>query len=388
MQTKRIIVTVLDSVGIGAMPDAGLYGDTGSNTLANLAAAVGGLNVPNLAKLGLGNIHPLAGVKPQSASGCYGKMAEVSPGKDTTTGHWEMAGIILQQPFVTFPQGFPPEFMQSFEAAIGRGTLGNIVASGTEIIKQLGAEHLATGYPIVYTSADSVFQIAAHEEVIPLAELYRICRIAREMLVGPLEVDRVIARPFTGTPGNFTRTANRQDFAVLPPAKILLQYLAEKEIPVLAVGKIYDIYHGLGISQYRHVVSNMDTADQVLAFMAACQTGLIMANFVDFDMLWGHRNDAAGYAQGLADFDTRLPEILARLEEGDVFMLTADHGCDPTTPSTDHSREYVPLLVYGPGLKQNVNLGIRSSFADLGATIAELFGFKLPTGTSFAAEIF
>ncbi|MDA8442785.1 MAG: phosphopentomutase [Peptococcaceae bacterium] len=387
MQTNRVIVAVLDSVGIGAMPDAALYGDVGSNTLANLAKAVGGLNLPNLGAMGLGNIHPIEGVPAQTAQGGFGKMSEVSPGKDTTTGHWEMAGIILKHPFVTFPHAFPADFMHQFEAAIGRGTLGNIVASGTEIIQQLGEEHMATGKPIIYTSADSVFQIAAHEDIIPLPELYRICEIARKMLVGPLEVDRVIARPFIGTPGNFTRTPNRHDYAILPPAKILLQYLAEHGIEVMAVGKINDIYHGLGISQYRHVVSNMDTVDKLLEFMDQGERGLIMANLVDFDMVYGHRNNTVGYAQALADFDARLPEILARMGSGDVLMLTADHGCDPTAPGTDHSREYVPLLVYGPGLKQNVDLGIRGSFADLGATIAELYDIKLPVGTSFVSEI-
>ncbi len=389
MNSKRIVIIVLDSVGIGDLPDAHLYDSEGSNTLANTAQAVGGLKMPQLGAMGLGNIHPIQGVPSGvEATGAFGKMAERSHGKDTITGHWEMAGIVLEHPFVTFPKGFPTDFVQAYEEAIGRGVLGNKVASGTEIIKELGPEHISTGRPIIYTSADSVFQIAAHEEIIPLEELYRICQIARDMLVGPLNVARVIARPFVGTaPENFQRTPNRHDFAVLPPSKILHQYVSEAGWEVMAVGKIKDIYHGLGITRHRPVKSNMDAVDQLLWFLDQGIPGLIMANLVDFDMVYGHRNNAAGYARALEDVDGRMPEILARLREDDVLFITADHGCDPTTASTDHSREYVPLLACGPKVQTNVNLGIRSSFADLGATTAELLDVTLPVGESFLKQI-
>lgn len=388
MEHRRVIVIVLDSVGIGELPDSNLYDSEGANTLANTARAVGGLNLPNLTKLGLGNIHPITGVPAaENPAGAYGKMAELSPGKDTTTGHWEMAGIILDKPFPTFPHGFPQEFIQRFEQEIGRQTLGNVVASGTEIIKELGAEHIASGKPIVYTSADSVFQIAAHEEVIPLPELYHICEQAREMLTGPMEVGRVIARPFIGSPGSFQRTPNRHDYAILPPRKILHQYLAEAGYEVMAVGKIKDIYHGLGITQHRAAKSNMDAVDQTLWFLEQGQSGLIMANLVDFDMVYGHRRDFSGYAKALEEVDGRLPEILSRLKASDVLMLTADHGCDPTAHGSDHTREYVPLLVCGANIKQGANLGIRAGFTDLGASVAELFGTVQETGTSFIREI-
>ncbi len=388
MTINRVILIVMDSVGIGELPDAHLYGDVGSNTLANTARAVGGLSLPNLAGLGLGNIAPLEGVAVcEQPIGAYGKMAERSPGKDTTTGHWEIAGIILDQAFPTFPQGFPAEFLGQFEAAIGRGTLGNVVASGTDIINRLGEEHMQTGKPIVYTSADSVFQIAAHEAVIPLPELYRICQIAREMLQGPMKVGRVIARPFAGEPGNFQRTTNRHDYAVLPPAKILHQYVAESGKEVMAVGKIKDIYAGQGITQHRTAKNNMDAIDQLLAFLSQGDPGLIMVNLVDFDMLFGHRNNFRGYARALEELDQRLPEVFSQLGPDDICILTADHGCDPTTPSTDHSREYVPVLIMGDAIKSNYNLGVRNSFADLGASVAELLQVTLPTGNSFAKDI-
>lgn len=388
MDIKRVILMVLDSVGIGELPDAHLYDSAGSNTLANTARSVGGLKLPNLGKLGLGNIQAIEGVPPVGKpAGAYGKMAELSPGKDTTTGHWEMAGIILDKPFPTFPHGFPRDFMLKFEQAIGRETLGNVVASGTEIIKELGAEHIASGKPIVYTSADSVFQIAAHEETIPLEELYRICEVAREMLVGPMAVGRVIARPFAGNPGSFQRTPNRHDYAILPPRKILHQYLAAAGLEVMAVGKIKDIYHGLGITQHRAAKNNMDAVDQLLGFMGQGDSGLIMANLVDFDMVYGHRNDVEGYARAVEQVDARIPEILSLLKPDDVFVITADHGCDPTTPGTDHTREYVPLLVCGARIREDLNLGVRASFADLGATVAQCLGTTLPTGTSFTQEI-
>ncbi|HVJ48412.1 phosphopentomutase [Desulfitobacterium sp.] len=386
---KRAIVIVLDSVGIGEMPDASDYGDLGSNTLGNIAKTRGGLNLPHLQALGLGNIAPIRGIDPISGpQACYGKMSESSPGKDTTTGHWEMAGVVLEEAFPTFPKGFPQAFIQAFEEKIGRQILGNEVASGTEIIQRLGEEHVKTGRPIVYTSADSVFQIAAHEEVIPLPELMRCCEIARKMLDGDMRVGRVIARPFRGEPGNYYRTTNRHDFAIEPPHKILLDYVQEAGLKVMAVGKIKDIYYGHGVSEHVLTQGNQDGIDKTLTYLEKDQPGLIMTNLVDFDMLYGHRNNVEGYAQALEEFDARLPEILVRLRQEDLLVITADHGCDPTTPSTDHSREYVPLLVYGPELRGGVNLGIRTSFADLGQTVAEyLKTTPLPHGHSFLSDV-
>ena len=370
--SKRVIIIVLDSVGIGEMPDAEDYGDLGSNTLGHIAQFMGGLHLPQLEKLGLGNIEAITGVlEIPNPEGCFGKMAERSVGKDTTTGHWEMAGVILESALPTFPHGFPEEFIERYESAIQRKVLGNVVASGTEIIQRLGAEHVRTGKPIVYTSADSVFQIAAHEEVIPLAELMRLCQIARGMLTDELQVGRVIARPFLGETGQFYRTPNRHDFAIEPPHKILLENIQERGLEVNAVGKIHDIYTGRGITSSVPSKGNMESIDKTLDYMTKTETGLIMTNLVDFDMIHGHRNDAEGYARALKDFDDRLPEICAALLPEDMLIVTADHGCDPTRPGTDHTREYVPLLVYGPVLKQGVNLGVRSSFADLGATVAE-----------------
>lgn len=387
--SRRVIVIVLDSVGIGEMPDAEDYGDRGSNTLGNIARLRGGLNVPNLQRLGLGNVAPLLGVPEHlHPEGSYGKMGEQSPGKDTTTGHWEMAGVILDRAFPTFPHGFPRQFIERFEKAIGREILGNEVASGTEIIQRLGEEHVQTGKPIVYTSADSVFQVAAHEAVIPLSELMRFCQIARDMLVDDLLVGRVIARPFLGEVGSFARTANRHDFAIEPPHKILMEYVQDRGLMVCAVGKIRDIYAGRGINEYVTTKGNMESVDQTLAYMAKVKNGLIMTNLVDFDMLYGHRNDAEGYAKALEAFDARLPELFSALMPEDVLIITADHGCDPTTPSTDHSREYVPLLVYGQNIRKGVDLGIRASFADLGATVAEYLNTEpLPWGNSFYSEI-
>ncbi|MEG6510939.1 phosphopentomutase [Desulforamulus ruminis] len=385
---KRVTVIILDSVGVGELPDAADYGDTGSNTLANVAKAVKGLKLPNLGQLGLGNILDVEGVPPvPQPRAAYGKMAETSPGKDTTTGHWEMAGIILEKPFRTYPQGFPRELIEEFEKRIGRKSLGNVVASGTQIIEELGREHMSTGRPIVYTSADSVFQIAAHEEVIPLEELYRMCQIAREMLVDEHQVGRVIARPFLGQPGFFKRTSNRHDYAVTPPVPNLLVSLQEAGIKTMGVGKIYDIFAGQGVSEKVTTRDNMDGVDQTLRFMRTNPEGLIMANLVEYDSLYGHRNDARGYANALEDFDQRLPEILAAMLPQEVLLITADHGCDPTTPSTDHSREYVPLLVFGAPVKGAVNLGIRSSFADVAATLGDFFGVPFKTGTSFAPKI-
>lgn len=382
---RRVIWVVLDSVGIGAMPDAADYGDPpGSDTLGNIARQRP-LHLPNLAAMGLGNIKPLTGIAPAAnPSAAYGKCALRSPGKDTTTGHWEMAGIILEKPFPLFPNGFPDSLMRQFEDEIGRSTLGNKAASGTEIIQELGDQHVQTGSPIVYTSADSVFQIAAHEDVIPLWELYKICETARGLLKGPLEVGRVIARPFIGESGAYTRTPNRKDYAVPPPKGMLLDRLQRQGIEVFSVGKIFDIFLGRGIGPHLKTKSNADGMAQTLNAMKEVDRGLIFTNLVDFDSLYGHRNDVEGYAQALEDVDRWIPELLGTRREGDLIILTADHGCDPTTESTDHSREYVPLLVQGG---ETVNLGTRKSLADPGQTVAHLFGTEIPAGESFAGEI-
>ncbi|NLB89212.1 MAG: phosphopentomutase [Syntrophomonadaceae bacterium] len=387
---RRVILIVLDSIGIGEMPDSHLFGDQGSNTLKNTALAVGGLNAPNLQRLGLGNIEDIKGVPPTSnAIGNYGKMAEKSKGKDTTTGHWEFMGLILNNAFPTYPNGFPTDLISEYEKIIGRKVIGNKVASGTEIIKELGEEHIKTGCPIVYTSADSVFQIAAHEEVIPLPELYDMCEKARYLLTGEHAVGRVIARPFIGEKGNFLRTANRHDYSLIPD-KNILNFIVESGQEVIGIGKIKDIYAGSGISQSFSTKNNADGIDKILEVQKQDINGLIFANLVDFDMLYGHRNDPFGYAAAIEEFDSRLPEIMANLKEDDLLIITADHGCDPTTPSTDHSREYVPLLVYGPKLKSNVDLGIRETFADVGQTVAEYLGVKVDAdlaGVSFYKEI-
>ncbi len=386
---RHVVLIILDSVGVGALPDADQYGDAGSNTLAHTAQAVSGLALPHLQRLGLGNLAAIAGVPPRRrAAGAYGRMAEASAGKDTTIGHWELAGLISPRPLPTYPQGFPADLIAAFERRIGRSVLGNKPASGTAIIAELGAEHVRTGAPIVYTSADSVFQIAAHEDVIPVAELYRISQIAREMLVGEHNVGRVIARPFIGSPGNFVRTERRRDFSTPPPTPTVLDHILAAGHTVWAVGKIEDIFAGRGISVAAHTRDNMDSMDKTLAFMAEPARGLIWTNLVDFDMLYGHRNDAAGYAAALTAFDRRTPELMAALGPRDILIITADHGCDPTTPSTDHSREYVPLLIYGPPIRANVNLGIRDTFADVAASVAEWLGAAAPAaGTSFAAAI-
>jgi phosphopentomutase len=389
---RRIVWIVLDSVGIGEMPDAEAYGDKGSDTLGHLAKATLAqgrpLHLPNLCRLGLANIKPLAGLTPDSAPiGAYGKAALASPGKDTTTGHWEMAGIHLAKPFPLFPHGFPPEVMEEFERRIGRRALGNKAASGTEIIEELGEEHVRTGSPIVYTSADSVFQVAAHEEVIPLFELYKICETAREILRGKYEVGRVIARPFLGEPGHFTRTANRHDYAVPPPKGMLLDKLAERHVEVFGVGKIFDIFLGRGIGESEKTKSNADGMAKTLKAMDAVERGLIFVNLVDFDMLYGHRNDVQGYAKALEEVDAWLPSLEAKMGADDLAILTADHGCDPTTPSTDHSREYVPVLTYGKKARGAVALGLRKSLSDLGQTVAENFGTRIENGESFLRMI-
>lgn len=390
MGLDRVIIIVLDSVGIGALPDAYLYGDEGSNTLVNVANAVGGLNMPNMEHLGLGNITAIKGITPQvQAAGSYGRMAERSPGKDTITGHWEIAGIILEKPFPVYPDGFPAFIIEELQRQIGRPVLGNYAASGTEIIEKLGSEHLKTGYPIVYTSADSVFQIAAHEEIIPPEQLYEICAVARSILTGEHEVARVIARPFTGSAGNFTRTANRKDFAILPPKPTLLDHLAANRFDVISVGKIKDIFVGRGISHSFSAKTNSHGIDQLLKAMKQFPKGLIFCNLVEYDSNYGHRNDPDGYARALMEFDHRLPEILSLLDSSSVLIITADHGCDPTFTGTDHTREYVPIIVYGDKVKGNVDLGVRDTFADLGATVCEIFNINpLVTGTSFWPQIF
>ena len=369
------------------MPDAAAYGDAGRDTLGHIAEWRG-LRAPNLVRLGLANIRPLAGLVPAGApEGAYGKAALLSPGKDTTAGHWEMAGIILDRPFPTYPKGFPREVIEKFEQAIGRKTLGNTPASGTEIIKQLGEEHLKTGRPIAYTSADSVFQIAAHEDVIPVEELYRICRIARGLLQGEHRVGRVIARPFRGEPGAFVRTERRHDYAVEPPRPMLLDALAEAGLQVIGVGKIRDIFLNRGITRSLAGRNNREAIESTLTAIGESWRGLVFTNLVDFDMLYGHRLDVEGYGRAIEEVDAFIPRLLSGLQPRDLLILTADHGCDPIGPSTDHSREYVPILGCGPRVRRGVNLGTRATLADIGQTIAENFGVTIPHGTSFLADI-
>ena len=385
---RRVIWIVLDSVGIGEMPDAAQYGDPGgADTIGNIAR-IRGLKVPNLEHLGLGNIKPLAGIPPASApAAAFGRCALASPGKDTTTGHWEMVGIHLEKPFPLYPNGFPRDVLNEFERRIGRATLGNKAASGTEIIQELGAEHMRTGSPIVYTSADSVFQIAAHEEVIPLWELYKICETAREIMRGPHEVGRVIARPFIGAPGNFTRTANRHDYAVPPPKGMLLDRLEEAGVAVHSVGKIFDVFLGRGIKESDKTKNNADGMAKTLEAMGETERGLIFVNLVDFDQQYGHRNDIEGYGAALERFDAWLPQFQSALRDDDLAMFTADHGCDPTVPGTDHTREYVPLLASGRKAQAGANLGLRGTLSDIGQTVADNFDVRIAHGTSFLPQI-
>lgn len=385
---SRAIVIILDSVGVGQLPDAAEYGDEGSNTLANIAARVQ-LHLPELVRLGISRIVPLAGLPPAAApAAAFGRMAEAAPGKDSVTGHWELMGLVLNRPFPVFPHGFPKEVIDAFEGRVGRRTLGNKAASGTAIIEELGAEHLRTGSPIVYTSADSVFQIAAHEDVIPPPELYRECAAAYAIVVEGLGMGRVIARPFVGVPGSFKRTANRRDFAMPPPAATLLDMLTAAHVPVVGIGKIEDLFAGHGVARAIHTASDDEGVDQVERALEETKSGLIFANLVDFDTLFGHRNNIEGYAANLERFDARLSELLPKLADSDLIVITADHGNDPTTPSTDHSREYVPLLVAGPRARPGVDLGTRPTFADLGQTLASVFGVgPTPFGTSFLDEI-
>jgi phosphopentomutase len=380
---NRVVLVILDSVGIGEMPDSAAWGDGGADTLGHVLDREKP-QLPHLQGLGLGNIRRLPGLPPVSnPSGAFGKAAIFSNGKDTTVGHWEIAGIITAEPFPTYPHGFPPRIIDPFVRAIGCGILGNKPASGTEIIAELGEEHIRTGKPIVYTSADSVFQIAVHEEVVRPEELYRMCRIARELLDGPDRVARVIARPFVGSAGQYKRTTNRRDFAIPPTGTTLLDLMKQCGLSTVGVGKIGSIFDYRGVTEELHAANNRESMDQTIAAVEKSSTGLIFANFVDFDMLWGHRNDARGYAGGLAEFDRRLPELLDALRPDDCLIITADHGCDPTTPGTDHTREYVPLLVYAKSLSGGVDLGTRQSMADTGQTIAENFGLRLPAGTSY-----
>ncbi|MGC1416382.1 MAG: phosphopentomutase [Candidatus Acidiferrum sp.] len=386
---ERVIWIVLDSVGIGALPDAADYGDVGRSTLGHIAESRP-LALPNLLRLGLANIAQLSHLNAAtSPMGAYGKGVTHSPGKDTTTGHWEMAGVWLDQAFPVYPHGFQPELIAEFEKQIGRGTLGNKPASGTEIIKELGEEHVRTGRPIVYTSGDSVFQIAAHEDVIPIADLYRMCGIARKLLDGPNRVGRVIARPFAGAAGNFKRTTRRHDYAVDPPKPMLLDVLAERGVPVFGIGKIHDIYNGRGIEKYVTTTGNADGMAEMAEALQVRRSGLIFCNLVDFDMLYGHRKDVEGFAESLEEFDRMLGPFLALLRATDLLIITADHGCDPDPrwPTTDHSREYVPILAYSPGSGAGVNLGIRQTLADMGQTVADNFGGQIPHGTSFLSEI-
>jgi phosphopentomutase len=385
----RIIWVVLDSVGIGPLPDADEYGDLGRNTLGHIAQSRP-LRLPNLARLGLGNIAPLAHVPAaQNPLASFGKGATKSPGKDTTTGHWEMAGVWLDQAFPVYKHGFPPEIMDAFEAHIGRKTIGNKPASGTEIIQELGAEHVRTGRPIVYTSGDSVFQIAAHEQVIPIEELYQMCTIARKLLDGKHRVGRVIARPFAGSAGSFSRTSRRHDYAVDPPKPMLLDVLEERRVPVFGIGKIHDIYNGRGVDDYVTTKSNADGLEKLTAATRERAKGLIFCNLVDFDMLYGHRKDVEGFARSLEEFDDALTAYLPLLGPGDLLMLTADHGCDPDLrwQTTDHSREYVPILAHSPGQQVGRNLGTRVTLADMGQTVAENFGTSIPHGASFVTEL-
>ncbi|HVP67286.1 MAG TPA: phosphopentomutase [Anaeromyxobacteraceae bacterium] len=387
MPGGRFVILVADGAGVGAMPDAAAYGDAGSDTIGNVSRAVGGLSLPELGRMGLGNVADVAGVPPDATPiASYGRMAGRSPGKDTTTGHWEMMGVVLDRPLALFPRGFPPDVIEPWLRAIGRpGVLGNRPASGTAIIEALGAEHQRTGLPIVYTSADSVFQVAAHEETVSLETLYAWCRQARRIL-DPWNVARVIARPFSGRPGSYRRTYHRRDFSLPPPRRTVLERLQERAVDVVAVGKIADIFDRRGIGTEVHTEGNADGLARTAEALRRLERGLLFVNLVDLDMLYGHRNDPTGFARALEELDRALPDLRALLGQGDVLALTADHGCDPTTASTDHSREYVPLLVLAPGAPGRP-LGVRGSFADLGATVAEYFGLSADQGKSFLREV-
>ena len=385
---RRVFLIVLDSVGIGEMPDSADYGDAGSNTLA-ACAATGALSVPNLASLGLFNIEGVGcGAPAERPLGAVARLAEASKGKDTTIGHWEIAGVISPKPLPTYPEGFPREILEQFSRRTGRGVLCNKPYSGTQVILDYGREHEKTGALIVYTSADSVFQVAAHEEVVPLEELYRDCAIAREILTGDHGVGRVIARPFVGSWPDYVRTANRHDFSLEPPAPTLLDHVKAAGLASIGVGKINDIFAGRGITEFVRTKSNDDGMDRALEYAGKDFSGLCFVNLVDFDMVYGHRNNAPGYAEALNQFDRRLGELMPLLWEGDLLIITADHGCDPSTPSTDHSREHVPMVAWGPGVKAGANLGTRDSYAHIAATVADYLGAEPPAaGKSFLPEI-
>lgn len=389
MTFNRIALIVLDSVGIGELPDAPSFGDAGSHTLGHIAERVPALALPNMEKLGLANIAPLMHLRPADRPAAYyGKMAEASVGKDTMTGHWELMGLKVTIPFQTYPEGFPEPLLRQFEEATGRGVLGNKPASGTEIIEELGEEQMRTGSWIVYTSADSVFQIAAHEQVIPLEELYRACQIVRDLTLGEYAVGRVIARPYTGEPGAFKRTPNRHDYAVTPPGPTVMNRLKDAGYDCIAIGKINDIYSGEGVTASFPTKSNEHGIEETIRALKQSFQGMVFTNLVDFDSLYGHRRDPEGYARALMEFDARLPDIMAQIGEKDLLVITADHGNDPIHPGTDHTREYVPLLVWSPQLKTPATLGVRTTFADVGATVADNFGLTAPEhGSSFLSEL-
>ncbi|WP_099188162.1 phosphopentomutase [Tepidibacter mesophilus] len=383
--SKRVVLIVMDSVGIGQLPDAKKFGDEGVNTLGNIIKSYDGISIPNLTKLGIGNINGFEQVKEiDSPIGAFGKSAEVSQGKDTTTGHWEMVGLRVDEPFKTFPDGFPKDVIEEFESKTGRKVIGNKPASGTAILDELGEHHMKTGEVIVYTSADSVFQIAAHEEVVSLDELYKMCKIAREMMMGDNALARIIARPFVGEPGNFTRTSNRRDFSLDPYEDTILDNIKKTGQDVIAVGKIEDIFNGKGITEAVHTKSNMDGVDQTIEYMKKDNKGLIFTNLVDFDSKYGHRRNVEGYKNAIEELDLRIPEIIDNLKDEDILILTADHGNDPTYKGTDHTREYIPILVYGKNIKSGANIGVRTTFSDIGATIADILETDLPSnGESF-----
>jgi len=391
LRSRKLIFIVLDGVGIGELPDAGAYGDQGTNTLGNVARAVGGLSLPNLERLGLARVAQVPGLDPRApVEGCFGRMAEQSAGKDSTTGHWEIAGVITEKPFPLYPQGFPKEIIDRFVTATGcLGVLGNKAASGTDIIRDYGDEHVRTKFPIVYTSGDSVFQVAAHEDVIPLPDLYRICLATREqVMVGRDAVGRVIARPFTGKSGAYVRTANRRDYSLPPPSSTLLDCLAENAIDTVSIGKIDDLFSGRGLKEKIHTKSNAEGIEQIFRAQKKSSTAFVMANLVDFDMAYGHRQDPKGFAAALKEFDAALPGIIGGLADHDLLMVTADHGNDPTDDSTDHSREYVPLLCYSKSGKREVDLGVRDTFADAGKTVGEYFGVRNSlAGVSFLSMV-
>ena len=384
---KRVILIILDSLGVGEMHDSLSYGDKDCNTFANVIKNSKNIIIDNFKKLGIGNIKSLNLEPCENPMASIGVCNELSQGKDTITGHLEISGVVTKVPLKTFPNGFTKEIIDEFESKIGRKILGNCVASGTEIIERLGEEHIKTGKPIVYTSADSVFQIAAHEEVISIEELYNMCEIAREMLVGDNLIGRVIARPFVGEVGSFKRTSNRKDYAIDPPGKTMLDYIKEDNKDVISIGKIYDIFNGFGITEKIKTVSNLDGINKTIEIMKKDFNGLLFTNLVDFDMMYGHRNDVEGYANAISEFDSKIPELLENLNEDDLLILTADHGCDPTTQGTDHTREQIPLIVYGKKMKV-VDLGVRDSFSDIGKTVLDLFNIKNDLhGVSFKNDI-